>query len=137
MTTINETLAREILDRLIRLESETAANGQRIDDTNKRIDDTNQRITETTNLLLEAIRQVSQQNAEAIRQNAEAIRQMGQQNAEAIRQNAEAIEQVRQENRDTNARLGRLESRVDRLFYAMVGFSVAVVAALVAGQFAG
>ena len=85
----------------------------------KRIDDTNQRITETTNLLLEAIRQI------------------GQQNAEAMRQNAEAIEQGRQENRDTNTRLGRLESRVDRLFYAMVGFSVAVVAALVAGQFAG
>ena len=58
MVTVSEHLVREILDRLIRLETlleghirETHqrfdATNQRIDDTNARIGDTNQRITET------------------------------------------------------------------------------------------
>ena len=53
MTTINETLAREILDRLISLETllkshiEETARG--FDETNQRIDETNQRITDANN----------------------------------------------------------------------------------------
>ena len=48
MVTVNETLVREILDRLIRLETLVEAGNeetnQRIDATNQRIDATNQRI---------------------------------------------------------------------------------------------
>ena len=122
MTTINETLAREILDRLTRVEAATSENGRRIDDTNKRIDDTNHRITETTNLLLEAIRQVSERSAEAI--------------AQVREENREANAQAREENRATNARIDRLTARVDRLFYAIIGVGAAVVATLAATQFA-
>ena len=133
MTTINETLAREILDRLTRVEAATAENG-------RRIDDTNQRITELGNLLLEAIRQVSERNAEAIRQvserNAEAIRQNAEAIAQAREESREANAQAREENRATNARIDRLAARVDRLFYAIIGVGAAVVATLAATQFA-
>ena len=44
MVTVNETLVREILDRLIRLETLVESN---IEGTNRRIDETNQRIDET------------------------------------------------------------------------------------------
>ena len=44
MVTVSETLVREILDRLIRLETEVAATNQRIEDTNRRIDDTNRNV---------------------------------------------------------------------------------------------
>ena len=51
MVTVNETLVREILDRLIRLETLVEASNEstnaRIDDTNRRIDDTNRRIDDT------------------------------------------------------------------------------------------
>ena len=55
MVTVNESLIREILDRLIRLETlvegNTRATNQRIDDTNNRITDTNNRIDETNTRL--------------------------------------------------------------------------------------
>ena len=48
MVTVNETLVREILDRLIRLETLVEASNEstnaRIDDTNRRIDDTNREV---------------------------------------------------------------------------------------------
>ena len=44
MVTVSEALVREILDRLIRLETEVAANNRRLDDTNQRITETNGRI---------------------------------------------------------------------------------------------
>ena len=47
MVTVNEALIREILDRLIRLEAEVAANNRRLDDTNERITETNGRIDKT------------------------------------------------------------------------------------------
>ena len=51
MVTVNETLVREILDRLIRLETLVVASNEetnrRIDETNRRIDETNARIEET------------------------------------------------------------------------------------------
>ena len=51
MVTVNENLVREILDRLIRLETEVAANNRRLDDTNQRITETNGRIDETNKRL--------------------------------------------------------------------------------------
>ena len=51
MVTVNETLVREILDRLIRLETLVQAGNEetqrRIEATNQRIDDTNERIGDT------------------------------------------------------------------------------------------
>ncbi len=47
MVTVSETLLREILDSLIRLETEGRATNQRIEDTNRRIEDTNRRIEDT------------------------------------------------------------------------------------------
>ena len=44
MATVNETLVREILDRLIRLETEVTAINRRIDDINTRITETNTRL---------------------------------------------------------------------------------------------
>ena len=55
MVTVNEALFREILDRLVRLETLVGANteetNRRIDDTNKRIDDTNRLIDEMNQLI--------------------------------------------------------------------------------------
>ena len=126
MTTVNETLAREILDRLTRVEAATAENG-------RRIDETNQRITEQGNLLLEAIRQVSERNAEAIAQAREESREA---NAQAREENRATNAQAREESREANARIDRLTARVDRLFYAIIGVGAAVVATLAATQFA-
>ena len=51
MTTINEMLAREILDRLIRLETVVLENNRRLEErieaNNQRIEDTNRRIDES------------------------------------------------------------------------------------------
>ena len=87
MTTINETLAREILDRLITLETLLKAH---IEETSRRFDETNKRIDET--------------------------------NQEVAR---------------LSDRQDKLNERMDKLFYTMIGLGAAVIAALVAGQFAG
>ncbi len=44
MVTVNETLIRQILDRLIRIETLVEANNARLDDVNRRIDDTKARV---------------------------------------------------------------------------------------------
>ena len=73
MVTVSETLLREILDRLIKLETlveghirETNqrfdATNQRIDDTNRRIGDTNQRITETNGQIKETNQGIDRTN---------------------------------------------------------------------------
>ena len=58
MVTVDETLVREILDRLIRLETLIEATNQRLDDTNNRIDETNQRIDETNRRIDETNRRI-------------------------------------------------------------------------------
>ena len=95
MVTVNETLVREILDRLVSVETllkthmeETA---RRFDETNRRIDETNQRITDTN---------------------------------EATNRRIDRMEDL----------YDRLNGRIDRLFYTMMGLGAAVIASLVAGQ---
>ena len=106
MVTVNETLVREMLDRLISVETllkthmeETA---RRFDETNRRIDETNQRITETNQRITET--------------------------NEATNRRIDRMEDRMED------RYERLNSRMDRLFYTMIGLGVAVIASLVAGQ---
>ena len=114
MVTVNETLVRQILDRLIRLETLVEANQQetnnRIDDVNRRIDDVNRRIDDV--------------------------------NARIEESNRATNARIEESNNATNARIDRLDDRydkisvrLDRLFYTLIGLGVAIVGALVAGQF--
>ena len=54
MVTVNETLLREILERLVRLETLSVETNRRIDETNQRIVETNQRIVETNQRIVES-----------------------------------------------------------------------------------
>ena len=62
MVTVSETLLREILDSLIRLETEGRATNQRIEDTNKRIEDTNKRIDDTNSRIDETNQRIGATN---------------------------------------------------------------------------
>ena len=109
MVTVNENLVRDILERLVRLETLVGANAEetnrRIDDTNKRIDDTNKRIDETN-------KRIDETNAR-ITENTTRIDSLSHQSARQFDQ---------------------LTARIDRLFYTIIGLGAAVIAALVAGQ---
>ena len=116
MTTINETLAREILDRLTRLEAESAATATRIDDTNKRIDETNARITETNMRITES--------------NAETNARIAESNTRIAENNARIDDLTHASTRNFD----RLTSRMDKLFYTIIALSTAVIVSLVTGQ---
>lgn len=60
MVTVDETLLRDIRDRLIRLETLIEATNQRLDETNQRIDETNRRLDETNRRLDDFIQSVNQ-----------------------------------------------------------------------------
>ena len=86
MITVGEALLREILDRLIRLETlveghirETNqrfdATNQRIDDTNQRIGDTNERITETNGQIKETNQRIDSNNERLDKQTTELRRE--------------------------------------------------------------
>ena len=94
MVTVNETLVREILDRLIRLEALAEGQNQRLDETNRRVDETNGRIGRLEDRVGRLEDRVEQMDA-------------------------------------------RSTSRMDKLFYTMIGLGVAVIATLVAGQVVG
>ncbi len=69
----------EIVERLTRMEVQTAAS-------NQRIDDTNHRITETANMLLEAIRETNQRAAETNQRVDETNNRLDRQVAELRRE---------------------------------------------------
>lgn len=60
MVTVDETLLRDIRDRLIRLETLWEGTNQRLDDTNNRIDETNRRIDETNRRIDDLTQSVNQ-----------------------------------------------------------------------------
>lgn len=115
MVTVSETLLREILDSLIRLETEGRATNQRIvdmhqaldqriEDTNKRIDDTNKRIEDTN-------KRIDDTNSR--------------------------IDETNQRIGATNQTMDRLSGRVDKLFYTLVALGAGVIAALTAALVTG
>ena len=92
MVTVNETLVREMLDRLVSVETLLKTH---MEETARRFEETNQRITEAN---------------------------------EATNRRIDRMEDRMED------RYERLNSRMDRLFYTMIGLGVAVIASLVAGQ---
>ena len=106
MVTTDETLAREILDRLTRLETLAVENSRQI---NERIDATNQRID---NINLAINQRIDDTNARITESNERLAR------LDARMDSMEA----------------RSTSRMDKLFYTMIGLGAAVIASLIAGQ---
>ena len=115
MVTVSETLLREILDSLIRLETEGRSTNQRIvdmhqaidqriEDTNKRIEDTNNRIEDTNNRIYESNQRIDETN---------------------------------QRIGATNQTVDRLSGRVDKLFYTLLALGAGVIAALTAALVTG
>ena len=110
MVTIDETLAREILDRLMRLETLAVENNRQI---NERIDATNARITEIHERM---IRLETRMDSLEARMH------------ERL-ESSEARQISRMDTQDA-----RNTSRMDKLFFTMIGLGAAVIASLVAGQ---
>lgn len=122
MVTVSETLLREILDSLIRLETEGRATNQRIvdmhqaldqrvDDTNKRIEDTNKRIDDTNKRIEDTNKRIDDTNSR--------------------------IDETNQRIGATNQTMDRLSGRVDKLFYTLVALGAGVIAALTAALVTG
>ena len=116
-----------IVERLIRLEIEMKAANERseahFEALTQRYDAqmaaSNQRVTDVMNLLMESIRQTN----------------------ERISETNQRIDTAAQDSKEEFARLhrrlDRVDSRIDKLFYVMIGVGAAVIATLVAGQIMG
>ena len=102
----------EIVERLTRMEVQTAAS-------NQRIDDTNHRITETANMLLEAIRETNQRISETNQRVAETNQRVDESNDRHDRQ----ITELRREFR----------ADFNKLTYLILGTGAAVIATVIGG----
>ena len=141
MVTVNETLIREILDRLIRIETLVESNqretNQRFDDVNRRIDETNQSINA----------RIDDVNARIDDTNAR-IDDVNNRLEETNRRLDDTNRRIDDTNRridDTNARVDtvsenqRREFRAEfnKLTYLMLGTGGAIIAAVLTAQFLG
>ena len=116
MVTTDETLAREILDRLTRLETLAVENNRQI---NERIDATNQQLANLSN------------RVDHLSERVDLL-------SERVTRVEERLDQLDKRLDRVEDRLERLEdrstSRMDKLFYTMIGLGAAVIASLIAGQ---
>ena len=113
MTTINESVAQEILERLTRLEALVVAHQE---ETNRRLDDVNRQFGEVNQRFGEVNRRIDETNQRIDETN------------RRVDQRVDRLED-RVENLDA-----RMTSRMDKLFYTMIGLGAAVIASLVAAQ---
>ena len=121
MVTVDETLVREILDRLIRLEALIEGTNQRLDDVNRRLDDVNRRLDDINARLEETNRRIDELGQSLGRRIDDVNQSVTQRIDESNARNDARTEGVRREM--------RLD--VNRQTFLIMGFGAALLVSVV------